>query len=172
LIGRLPDAKHLAMSLSRRAMLALTVGVACAALSTRESAAQAVIFDTAQLTLVTHSGRYDFVVKVADSPVKSQLGLRYQNNVPPDGGMLFPANLGSPGVLKIATLGLMLTTDILFVSDDGRIVELHPWVKPNSADVVSMMPVAAALQLAGGTISRLGITFGDRVLSSMFHQTI
>jgi len=161
-----------AMSLSRRAMLALTGGAACAVLSTRESAAQTVIFETTQLTLVTHSGRYDFVVKVADDPIKSKLGLRYQNNVPPDGGMLFPTNVGNPGELKIVTQGLMLTTDILFISDDGRVVELHPWVKPNSADVVSMMPVAAALQLAGGTISRLGITFGDRVLSSMFHQTI
>jgi uncharacterized membrane protein (UPF0127 family) len=161
-----------AMQTSRRAMLALTVGFACAAFLLRKALAQAVMFDTMPLTLVTHSGRYDFSVKVADSPTKTQIGLRYQNSVPPDGGMIFPTNVGNVGTVKVVTQGLMLTTDILFISDDGRVVELHPWVQPNSDDVVSTMPVAAALQLAGGTIRRIGITFGDRVLSSMFHQTM
>ena len=153
-------------------MLALTGGVLCAPLLQRLAVAQAVVFSTTQLTLVTHSGRYDFLVKVADSPILTEMGLRYQNTVPPDGGMIFPAKVDSPGIIKIVTQGLMLTTDIVFISHDGRVVELHRWVPPNSADVISTMPVAAALQLAGGTINRIGIGFGDRVLSGMFHQTM
>ena len=157
--------------MSRRAVLGLTGGMVCAALSRRPAVAQAVIFDTTQVRLVTHSGRYDFAVKVADSTVKVQLGLRYQNSVPPDGGMMFIGSVSNPGVYKVVTQGLMLSTDILFISQDGRVVELHPWVRPNSADVVSLLPVVAALQLAGGTISRIGIAFGDRVLGGMFHQS-
>jgi uncharacterized membrane protein (UPF0127 family) len=156
---------------SRRAALGLTGGVVWVALLGRGAMAQAVIFDTTQVTLVTRSGRYDFALKVADSPVKTQLGLRYQNSVPPDGGMMFASSVNNP-VVKVVTQGLMLTTDILFISPDGRVVELHPWVQPNSTDVVSTLPVAAALQLAGGTISRIGITFGDRVLNGMFHQSM
>jgi uncharacterized protein len=160
------------MNKTRRAMLALTGGIFCAPLLQRLAAAQAVVFSTTQLTLVTHSGRYDFLVKVADSPILTEMGLRYQNTVPPDGGMIFPTNVESPGIIKIVTQGLMLTTDIVFISHDGRVVELHRWVPPNSADVISTMPVAAALQLAGGTINRIGMRFGDRVLSGMFHQTM
>jgi uncharacterized protein len=156
--------------MSRRAMLGLTGGAVCAALSRRPAAAQ-VIFDTTRVTLVTRSGRYEFVLKVADSTIKVQLGLRYQDSVPPDGGMMFVGSVSNPGAFKVVTQGLMLTTDILFISRDGRVVELHPWVRPNSADVVSTLPVVAALQLAGGTISRIGIAFGDRVLSGMFHQS-
>jgi uncharacterized membrane protein (UPF0127 family) len=157
--------------MTRRAVVGSLGGVICAALLRRSAVAQAVIFDTTVVTLVTLSGRYDFTVKVADSGVKVQLGLRYQNSISPDGGMLFPTNIGNPGAVKVVIQGLTLTTDILFISQGGRVIELHPWVQPNSPDVVSTLPAVAALQLAGGATVRDGIAYGDRVLHAMFHQS-
>lgn len=136
----------------------------------RMASAQALSLTKTQVTLVTRSGRYLLNLEVADSKPKADLGLRFRHSIPPDGGMLFLSY--GPMIMSISTLGLTLQTDVLFIAKDGRIVEVHPWVPPNSdIAILSLSPVAAALQMAGGSVTRFGIGFGDRILSPRFGQS-
>ena len=138
--------------------------------SARVLHAQALSITMAQMTLVTQSGRYLLKVEVADSQPKVILGLRFRHSIPPDGGMLFPTRL--PSLISISTLGLMLSTDILFVATNGEVVEIHPWAPTNSEiPIQSLLPVIAALQLSGGSVARFGIRLRDRILSPRFGQT-
>ena len=144
--------------IARRAVL-----IGAALLVGRRAMAQAVIFQTTSITIVARSGRYPFLLQVADTQKKVELGLRFQNSIPPDGGMLFSAG-SRPVIMTIITQGLMLTTDIAFIGPAGSVVELHRNVRPNGPDVVSTMLVSAAIQLHSGTIDRIGMSFGDRII--------
>jgi len=148
----------------RRALLfAALFGPGLAGL--RPAGAQGVTFDQAPITLVTESGRYDFVVDVADNAARAALGLRYRHEVEPDGGLLIVQSRLAPVPMEISTAGLSLRIDVLFIASDGTIKEVFPWVPADSAaPILSASPVAAALELAGGTVTRLGILPGDRVL--------
>jgi uncharacterized membrane protein (UPF0127 family) len=59
--------------------------------------------------------------------------------------------------------------DMLFIAHDGRIVNIAQRTVPFSeASVFSDGPVRAVLELNGGTVSRLGIRPGDRVVHPIF----
>lgn len=136
-----------------------------------EVRAQTIVFNQMQLTLVTRSGSHLFTVDVADTQQKIAMGLRFRHSIPPDGGMIYVLSMLVPAI--ISTQGLALSTDILFVTQTGRIIEIYPWVLPNSdTPIQARSPVPAVLQLAGGTVARLGISLGDRVLNPMFGQTL
>jgi uncharacterized membrane protein (UPF0127 family) len=153
---------------SRRAFIAFAVA---AAVGPRVAQAQYVTFQTDQFTVVTRSGPHDFQLKIANSRIKTAMGLRYQHSIPLDGGMLFSGSTASPTVMSVSTEGVGLNTDVVFVSLNGRIVDLYPWVQPNSpVGVTSRSPVVAALQLAGGTIMRIGAILGDKVVHPMFRN--
>jgi uncharacterized protein len=136
-------------------------------LTVRDSAAQGITFDQEPITLVTETGRHDFTVDIADNPSKTELGLRYRHSVEPDGGLLIVQSIRAPMQMQVSTDGLSLHIDLLFIASDGTIKEVYPWVPVDSTKpIVSAGPVAAALEVAGGTITRFGILPGDRVLGA------
>ena len=131
----------------------------------RELASQGITFDKVQVTLVTETGRHDFTLDVADNASRAELGLRYRHSVDPDGGLLVLQSARAPVPMQVSTDGLSLRIDVLFVASDGTVKEVYPWVPADSATpIVSAGPVAAAVELAGGTITRFGILPGDHLL--------
>ena len=65
----------------------------------------------------------------------------------------------------------LVPLDMVFIAADGTIDSIAENTVPQSLRVIpSHGPVLATLELAGGTTARLGITVGDKVLASMFHD--
>jgi len=125
---------------------------------------QGITFNQTKLTLYTGSGRHDFTVDVAETKTQVDLGLRYRHSIDPDGGLLIVQSIAAPVIMQVSNEGMSLPMDLLFVASDGTVREVHPWVPPDSSDsIVSTGPVAAALELEGGTITRYGILPGDQV---------
>ena len=126
---------------------------------------QGITFNQTHLTLYTGSGRHEFTVDVAENATQVNLGLRYRHSIDPDGGLLIVQSIAAPVIMQLSNEGKSLPMDILFVASDGTVREVHPWVLPDSVDpIVSIAPVAAALELKGGTITRYGILPGDRII--------
>ena len=143
-----------------------------AGLGARTAAGQGITFDQAPLTLFTQNGRHEFIVDVADNISRTELGLRYRHSVDPDGGLLILQSLAAPSQLQV---------------DDRRAVASHrsslrrqrrhgqrgtPLGSHGfSTPITPTRPVAAALELAGGTITRYGILPGDQVIGGGLGQS-
>jgi uncharacterized membrane protein (UPF0127 family) len=159
------------MSLTRSFGLLAVLCLLATGLGARVAACQGITFNQAPLTLFTQNGRHDFIVDIADNATRTQLGLRYRHSVDPDGGLLILQSLAAPSELQVTTEGLSLPIDLLFVTSDGTIREVHPWVPTDSSTpIISNSPVAGALELAGGTITRYGILPGDHVIGGGLGQ--
>ena len=141
-------------------------------LGVRAAACQGITFNQAPLTLFTPNGRYQFTVDVADNTSRTELGLRYRHSIDPDGGLLILQSLAAPSQVQVTTDGRSLPIDLLFVTSDGTVREVHPWIPTDlSEPIISNSPVAAALELAGGTITRYGILPGDKVIGAGLGQS-
>ena len=59
--------------------------------------------------------------------------------------------------------------DMLFVAADGRITHMVQRTVPHSiVNISSGGPVTAVLEVNGGTVERLGLGIGDRILHPAF----
>lgn len=143
----------------------LLVATILAAGGAPTAVAQGITFDQVHLTLYTENGRHELTVDVAGNKSRTDLGLRYRHSIEPDGGLLILQSLGAPTIMEVSNEGVSLPMDLLFITSDGTVREVHPWVPTDSSTpIVSNSPVAAALELKGGAITRYGILPGDRVI--------
>ncbi len=123
-----------------------------------------------KLTIVSKNGqRHSFNVELAKTEAQQETGEMFRNSVPPDGGMLFiwPATQRSLMWMR----NTLVPLDMVFINPDGTIRRIVENTVPRSERVIdSGGPVAATLELAGGTTARLGITVGDKVIAPTFHD--
>ena len=115
--------------------------------------------------MVSASGGHVFSVDVARTPRQQQVAEMFRTTVPGDGGMLLPWKTARQRDMWMQTTAVPL--DIVFIGTDGRIVSIVENAVPYSlAYISSHGPVLATLELAGGLTAKLGITVGDKVVSS------
>jgi uncharacterized membrane protein (UPF0127 family) len=91
----------------------------------------------------------------------------FRQRLEPDAGMLFlyPAPRRARMWMKDTPLSL----DMLFISGDGRVLEIAAGTEPLSrATIASTAPVLGVLELRGGRCAELGITPGARVAHPAF----
>ncbi|WP_235889347.1 DUF192 domain-containing protein [Glacieibacterium frigidum] len=130
-------------------------------------AAQAIVsaqptLRTIPLRLVTAARTYRLRVEVAATPREQQIGMMFRTQLPRGKGMLFP--FASPRRLSFWMENTVIPLDLVFVSADGRIVNVAANAKPYSQDLIpSQGPAVAVLELAGGEAARMGLRPGDRV---------
>ncbi len=121
-----------------------------------------------RITIISKDGqRHPFDVELATTPAQQMTGEMFRTSVPPDGGMLFvwPATQDSPMWMK----NTLVPLDMVFIEPDGTIRRIAENTVPQSLRVIeSGGPVAATLELAGGTTGRLGIAAGDKVVGPQF----
>ena len=157
------------MKMTSRGLL-LLMGLVASNGLVRESGAQGITFQTQNITLFTGSGRYDFNVFVAQNASQTNLGLRYLHEIPPKGGLLILQSEAAPTPISVSTAGQALPVDLLFIAingngHDGMVMEVHYCIPTDSdTPITSTGPVAAALQLACGSVTRYGILAGDKVI--------
>ena len=106
-------------------------------------------------------------VELATSPAQLEQGLMFRQSLPADAGMLFDFKAPQPAMMWMKNT--LIPLDMLFVDGQGRIVSLHERAVPGSLETIgSGAPVRAVVELNGGTVARLGIKPGDRVLFPIF----
>ena len=120
------------------------------------------------LSIETADGRlHRLEVELAMTGEQHAQGLMYRRNLAADAGMLFLYN--GAGMLSMWMKNTAMPLDMMFIAPDGRIVDIAERAVPYSLETISARFAASAvLEVSGGTVSRLGIQPGDRVLHRAF----
>ena len=115
------------------------------------------------LTIRTAAGaEHRFTVEVARTAEEQAQGLMNRQSLAADRGMIFP--MSPPRDASFWMKNTLIPLDIIFVRADGTIARIEQNTVPLSLEpVMSLEPVAAVLELAGGRTAELGIQAGDRV---------
>ncbi|HZT88645.1 MAG TPA: DUF192 domain-containing protein [Stellaceae bacterium] len=123
--------------------------------------------ETEPLTIVTAQGPQHFTVEVARTPEQMERGLMFRTSLAQDAGMLF--DFKTPTLATMWMKNTYIPLDMLFVDAHGRIADIHQRAVPQSLDLISSStPVRVVIELAGGTVERLGIKIGDEVRFPLF----
>jgi uncharacterized membrane protein (UPF0127 family) len=124
-----------------------------------------------RVTVQTAEGLHVFRVELADEPHERSRGLMFRKSLPEDGGMLF--DNGEVKMMAMWMKNTFIPLDMIFISNEGRIVTIVENTTPFSTDTISSgLPVRAVLEVRGGTAARLGIRPGDRVEHPMFDLSV
>lgn len=125
-------------------------------------------FAKGHLTIVSaNGGQYRFTVEIASTPEQRAQGLQGRRQLAADAGMLFDFGRIQPVLMWMKNTYLPL--DIIFIRNDGRIVNIAPETTPESLAIIeSAGLVKAVLEVPAGTAARLGIKAGDRVEHRIF----
>jgi uncharacterized membrane protein (UPF0127 family) len=122
-------------------------------------------FPRAALEIVQHAPdvrRFHFDVWVADTPARSEQGLMFVRDLPPDRGMVFP--FAPAREVSFWMKNTYIELDMLFIAADGHVVKIIERAPPLRLDLLpSGMPVGAVLELRGGEAGLLGLRVGDQV---------
>jgi uncharacterized membrane protein (UPF0127 family) len=115
-----------------------------------------------KVTISTKSGEVEFLVEIADTAGKRQMGLQYRQNLADDRGMifLFPTESVQTFWMKNTPISL----DMIFINRDRKIVGIVERAVPFSLDSRSVTePSQFVLEINGGLAQRHGIQIGDAV---------
>ncbi len=121
--------------------------------------------EQAELEAVTKSGTHRFKVWIAADDRSREQGLMRVRALPPGHGMLFLFDRPQPVAFWMKDTYLSL--DIIFITREGRVVNVAPHARPLSLDPIeSEGPVTAVLELLAGTAEDIGLQPGDRIIYS------
>ncbi len=125
-------------------------------------------FERDRVVLRTNAGQeYTFDVELAVTPQQQAQGLMYRASLARAAGMLFiyrPVRRVDMWMRNTA-----IPLDMLFIAEDGEIVRIAERTVPFSLTIISSRtPVRAVVEINGGTVARLGIGLGDRVMHPAF----
>ncbi|WP_142850638.1 DUF192 domain-containing protein [Telmatospirillum sp. J64-1] len=121
-----------------------------------------IIFSRSTVAIETQGGaRHVFDVELALTPEQRAQGLMFRRELAEDHGMLF--DFGSERTIHMWMKNTLIPLDMLFLSEEGRVIGLAERTEPLSLEVISGGPARYVLELAGGTAERLGLRPGDRM---------
>jgi uncharacterized membrane protein (UPF0127 family) len=121
-------------------------------------------FATSELTVITAGGPQKFTIELALSDGQMEQGLMFRRNLAPDAGMLF--DFKRPTTVTMWMKNTFIPLDMLFLDEHGQIVDIHERAVPLSLDIIAAKaPARYVIELNGGTVARLGIKTGDKVVS-------
>ena len=124
------------------------------------------VFGTGSVIVRADVGTRTFRVEVARTEPQRRRGLMFRRHLAADAGMLFLFDREGPVSMWMRNTRIPL--DMLFIARGGRIVRIEERTVPLSeATIPSGSPVVAVLELNAGTVSRLGIRPGGRVMTSL-----
>jgi uncharacterized membrane protein (UPF0127 family) len=115
-----------------------------------------------KVTISTKGREVEFLVEIADTAGKRQMGLQYRQNLADDRGMifLFPSESVQTFWMKNTPISL----DMIFINRNRKIVGIVERAVPFSLDSRSVKePSQYVLEINGGLARRNGIQTGDSV---------
>lgn len=126
------------------------------------SAATPARLDVVTVVIATSDGRtHRYKAEVARTPEEQSRGLMYRRTMARDAGMLFP--FPEPRMASFWMSNTYLPLDIIFISPDGRVVNVGEGVPQTLDTVESTAPTGSVLELNRGEAARIGLAPGDRV---------
>ena len=125
-------------------------------------------FERDSLVLHTAEGTEQaFDIELAVSPQQQAQGLMFRRSLAADAGMLFVYRPARP--VSMWMKNTLIPLDMLFIAEDGVVVKIVERTVPLSLTSISSdQRVRGVLELNGGTVNRLGIRPGDRVIHPAF----
>ena len=121
-------------------------------------------FGTSELTIQTAGGPQKFTIELALSDAQMEQGLMFRRSLAANAGMLF--DFRSPTNVTMWMKNTLIPLDMLFLDEQGRIIDIHERAVPQSTDIIaSSVPAHYVIELNGGTVERLGIKIGDQATS-------
>ena len=152
-----------------RLPIAMLILLASLASGAAARADQIAAFDKSAVTIDTIAGPRHFAVELARTPEQQELGLMFRPSLAPDAGMLF--DFGETRPASFWMKNTLIPLDMLFITADGRIADIHEHAQPLSEAVIqSHVPVRAVLEVKGDTVAQLGIKIGDVVHHPIFRN--
>ncbi len=140
------------------------------AISAQENGAPTVAqqqLETSALMILSGAETHSFTVELADEPEERRRGLMFRRSMAAGDGMLFRHDQPQRSAMWMKNTYISL--DILFIQQDGVIVNIAPDTEPESlTQITSKGRVLAVLELNAGITERLGIKPGDQVLHAIF----
>jgi hypothetical protein len=131
------------------------------------AAAEVAGFPFAEIAVVTAGGRVRFRVELAETPEQRIQGLQGRRSLAADAGMLF--RFEPPEAVAMWMKNTYVPLDMLFVDRAGRIVGIAQNTEPLSLALIrAPQPVTAVVEVNAGTVRRLGIRIGDRIVGAGF----
>ena len=131
------------------------------------SAQGLVKFNRSKLYIVGRSGKHEFDVELALTERQQRQGLMFRRSLPANAGMLFDYHM--PTSITMWMKNTFIPLDMIFLGNDGRVTGISQRTIPHSEAVIASKGRArAVLEVNGGTVSRLGIMPGDRVVHPIF----
>lgn len=125
-----------------------------------------------KVTITTQAGRQvSFVVEVADTPGKREIGLMYRTELADDRGMifLFPSESQQSFWMKNTPRAL----DMIFISKERKIVGIVEQATPFSLDPRSVPGQSQfVFEINGGLSKRHGFKAGDAVRFDGFNANV
>lgn len=119
------------------------------------------------LSIVSATTATIFSTEIADTDELRSRGLMFRHVLPQDRAMLF--DFGKPRPAAMWMKNTYISLDMLFVREDGTIAALAENTEPFSTQTISVAePVKGVVELAAGTVKRLGIKRNDRVYHAIF----
>ena len=107
--------------------------------------------------------RHEFDAWRADTPQTREQGLMFVREIGAEQAMIFVYD--PPATVSMWMKNTLLPLDMLFVNNDGCVVNVEHDARPGSLAIISAGElVALVVELRGGTAKALGIGAGDRVL--------
>ena len=156
------------MSVAPAALSRLVVLLALLALGAARPALPSIDFPEGDLAIVTAKGaRHDFRIELAVTPEQRSQGLMNRRSLAPDAGMLFV--YAQTQEIAMWMKNTFVSLDMLFISAEGEVVRIAERTEPLSLTTIrSGSPVKGVLEVVAGTVARLGIRPGDRILHPAF----
>jgi hypothetical protein len=148
----------------------IVVVLACFLWLTGSSAAlpeSALISKLEPVTVASDASVTMFTAEIADTEELRQRGLMFRHLLPEDKAMLF--DYGKPRPVAMWMKNTNISLDMLFIREDGTIAAIAENTVPQSLDTISVQePVRGVLEMAAGTVKRLGLRPNDRVYHRIF----
>ena len=124
-------------------------------------------FNRSKLRVVTKSGKHEFIVETAVTDRQHAQGLMFRQSLAKNAGMLFDYKV--PTSITMWMKNTFIPLDMIFIGNDGRVINVVQRAIPFSENVISSLGKArGVLEVNGGTASRLGIKPGDKILHRIF----
>jgi uncharacterized protein len=124
-------------------------------------------FKTRHILIETAHKKIELVVEIADTSELRSKGLMFRTELAPMTGMLFDFNKTTKVFMWMKNT--LLSLDMLFVDDRGRISHIVKGAKPESLDVISPpQPVRFVLEVKAGFVDKNNVKVGDVIQDIMF----
>ncbi len=114
--------------------------------------------------------QHRFTLEVARTEAQKAKGLMNRTELPANQGMIFLFD--PPTEVSMWMKNTLIPLDLLFVNDKARIFRLRQGQPMSTSQLLSNGKAAAVIELPGGTVKKLNIRLGDRILTPVLKNQV